>query len=114
MQNYTPLKWDWTPVVTGDTYPGINITCDGPDSDLARVRIDIKAAGSTAVALGLDSDTNGVTINDATAWDFTIDSINPVNLAPGVFYYDLETTDAAGTIRTEFNGSWQIIKEATI
>ena len=108
-----PLRWDWPEVVTGDTYPATNITESDHESDLARVRISIVASGETTPALTLDSDATGITINDASAWDFTIDAINPVTLDASVYSYDLETTDSAGTIRTEFSGTWTILSEIT-
>lgn len=108
-----PLRWDWPEVVTGDTFPAINITESDHESDLERVRIKFVLSGATSPSLTLDSDATGITINDAAAWDFTIDAINPVTLEAGVYSYDLETTDAAGTIRTEFAGTWPILSEIT-
>lgn len=108
-----PLRWDWPEVVTGDTFPAIHITEADHESDLSRVRISIVLSGATDAALTLDSNSTGITINDAAAWDFTIDQISPVTLAAGVYSYDLETTDAAGTIRTEFSGTWNILSEIT-
>jgi len=110
----TPLRLDWAPVTTGDTYPACTITETEADTDLERVRITIKATGSDTAALELDSDATGITINTATAgaWSFTIDVIE-VSLAAGFYQYDLETTDAAGTVRTEFSGQWEILTQIT-
>lgn len=108
-----PLRWDWAAVVAGDTYPATNITESEHDSNLERVRIKITLSGATSPSLSLDSDTTGITINDAATWDFTIGAIQTSSLAAGVYSYDLETTDAAGTIRTEFAGTWPIISQVT-
>lgn len=111
----TPLKWDWAPITQGDTFPATLITETSADTDLSRVRVKIKAAGSTSAALFLDSQTTGVTIGNATAgaWSFTIGAISTSSLAAGVYSYDLETTDSAGTVRTEFSGTWEILTQIT-
>jgi len=108
-----PLKWDWSPVTAGDTYPACNITESDHDEDLARVRIKLRVSGSADTALTLDSATAGITINDAAAWDFTISAIDTSALAAGHYSYQLETTTAAGTVRTEFAGTWQILTDVT-
>lgn len=108
-----PSRFDWPPVTKGDTYPAANITIDGADSTLSRVRIKFKACNSTTTALTLDSSTSGVTINDAASWDFTIDQIDEVTLAAGTYRYDLETISADGTIMTELAGTWEILSEIT-
>lgn len=113
-----PLRWDWPAVTTGDTYPACQITDTAADTDLSRVRIKIKAQGGTTAALSLDSSTTGVTITTATAgaWDFTIGPITAAQTAtldPGLYLYDIETTDSAGTVRTEFSGIWEILSETT-
>ena len=113
--NLTPLNWDWSPVVKGDTFPATQITETLNDSALTRVRVKLKLSGATTTSLTLDSATSGVTITTATAgaWDFSIDAIQTVTLAAGVYSYDLETTDAASTIRTEFSGTWEILEQIT-
>lgn len=111
----TPLRWDWSPVTQGDTFPACQITETSADTDLSRVRVKIKAAGSTSAALTLDSSTTGITIGSATAgdWAFTIGAISTGSLTAGVYSYDLETTDSAGTVRTEFSGTWEILTQIT-
>lgn len=102
-------------VTTGDTFPAIRITESEAEESLARVRVSITKSGETSPSLELDSDTSGVTITTATAgsWDFTIGAINPVTLSEGSYAYDIETTDGAGSIRTEFSGTWTILSEIT-
>jgi hypothetical protein len=109
----TPLRWDWSPVVSGDSYPAATITCTGQTENLARVRITVRAAGSTSDALVLDSATSGITLTTTTAasWAFTIDAITNVALAAGEYSYQLETTTTGSTRRTSFAGTWKIISD---
>ena len=112
--NLNPLRWDWPAVKSGNTYPAAQLTDSASDTDLARVVVEIREEGATAVSLTLDSNASGVTINTATAgaWDFTIRAITHLEtaaLANGFCTYEITTTDSAGTVLTEFEGSWQII-----
>lgn len=112
-----PLRWDWAAVKQGDTYPACTITETESDSALTRVRIKVKDS-SGATALTLDSNTSGITINTATGgeWDFTIGAISAATtatLTAGYYDYDLETTCANGVVRTEFEGSWEILAQIT-
>jgi hypothetical protein len=114
----TPLEWDWTPVTKGDTFPSIRIQETSSEVDCARVRVKIKASGVATASLELDSDASGITITDGTAgaWDFTIDTITAAqtaSLSAGFYTYDIETTDAAGNVKTEFCGTWQILPQIT-
>jgi hypothetical protein len=115
MIDLTPLQWDWPAVTRGDTYPACQITETLADTALERVRIKIKLSGSDSASLTLDSDATGITITTSTAgaWDFTINEISTTSLAAGFYVYDLETTDDAGTVRTEFSGSWPILPQTT-
>lgn len=113
--NLDPLVMPWPRVTTGDTFPAMRITETRSDTALVRVRVKVKAQGSDVTNLDLDSDTTGITITTATAgaWDFQIDRIDTVSLAAGWYSYDLESTDDAGTVKTEFKGSWQILPKIT-
>lgn len=107
----TPLRWDWSPVVSGDTYPAASIIGAGQTENLARVRITVRAAGSTSDALVLDSDATGITITNtaAASWAFTIAAITEVPLDAGEYSYQLETTTTGDTRRTYFIGNWKIL-----
>jgi hypothetical protein len=107
--NLIPSRWDWASVKKGDTYPATNITIDGAESTLSRVRIVFKSCGGSGTGLTLDSNTSGITITDAAAWAFTIDRIASVSLAAGLYSYDMETFAANGTIATETQGTWEIL-----
>ena len=109
-----PLIFDWYPVTLGDTYPATNFVETGATSILSRVRVKIKDSAGTLLAT-LDSDGTGITLNSTAAgsWDWNIDAIATSSLAAGNLRYDLEVTDDAGTIRTEFSGSWRILTQVT-
>jgi hypothetical protein len=112
--DFTPLCWNWAPITQGDTYPATRITESKAETDLSRVRLKVKNRVGTTL-LSLDSNTSTITLTDTTAgsWDFTIPAIATGTLEPGTLYYDLETTDAAATVRTEFSGEWRILKQIT-
>ena len=109
----TPARWNWASVVTGDTYPAANLKIDGADSTLARVQIQFKPCAGGDASLTLDSNNATITINDAATWDFTINRIAAVSLDAGIYAYDMQTTAADGTIRTETSGTWTILPEVT-
>jgi len=116
--NLRPLKWNWSCITQGDTYPATNITETSADTTLSRVRVKIIKANATATALTLDSNTTGITLNGTSpgGWDFTIDEIpaaTTATLDAGSYAYDLETTDSVGTVRTEFRGTWEIEPQVT-
>lgn len=111
--NLTPLRWDWASITQGDTFPATNITESEHDSNLTRVRIKIRPSGQSTALMILDSSTSGIVINNAATWDFTISPISTSSLSSGFYSYDLETTDALGIIRTEFNGTWEILDQIT-
>jgi len=110
----TPLCWNWAPITQGDTYPASRITETSSDTALSRVRLKVKNNLGTEL-LALDSNTSGITLTATTAgaWDFTIAAIATAALEVGTHHYDIETTDAASVVRTEFRGTWQIIKQIT-
>lgn len=115
----TPQTFNWPSVTQGDTFPAINFTASGTGTaaDLSRVRVKIKDTdGNTE--LSLDSDASGVTINTATAgaWDYTVGPITDTQttgMDAGTHLYDLEVTDADGTVRTHFKGTWTILDQTT-
>ena len=62
---------------------------------LADAEIEFRVAGSETVALTL-SVGDGLTLTSTTAgaWVITVEQIAPVTLSPGVYSYNLKTTDA--------------------
>jgi hypothetical protein len=115
--NLTPLCDNWDAVTQGDTYPAQRYTVAGTAAALTRVRCKVKNRLGTTL-LNLDSNTSGIVINTATAgaWDFTISALSAATMEaidPGSHSYDIETTDAAGTVFTDFSGTWQVLKQTT-
>ena len=116
--NLKPLRWDWPDLTAGDTFPEIRVQESSSTTDCATVRVKIKPETSETASLTLLSSGAGVTIDDGTAgqWDFTINEIaasDTEDLAPGNYRYDIEVTDSAGTVRTEFSGFWRILTQVT-
>ena len=115
--NLSPLRYDLTAITRGDTFPAIQFADSAADTDLSRVRMKVcNASGSTVISL--DSDATGITINSSTAgsWNFTIGPISAAtteDLAAGLYAYDIETIDSAGSVRTEFDGNWEILPQIT-
>lgn len=112
-----PLAYNLPTIVRGDTMPAIVFADTSADTDLSRVRMKV-CDSSGSIALTLDSATSGITINASTAgaWNFTVGPITAAQteaLTAGLFAYDLETTDTAGSVRTEFNGTWRIKAQIT-
>ena len=100
--------------ITGNTWNGITLvlTSDGTtfDDDVASVKFTVlDSAGAESLAL---TDGSGITINDASTWDITVDEITPLTLTGGVYSYAMEITDAGGVVRTWLAGTWRITSDA--
>jgi len=117
MSDYLPERYCLPSILTGDTFPGLtvdSITINGaaPTSALASVRMDFRTApAATSADLSL-SNGSGITIDDAANYGFTVDAFD-VALDPALYYFDIETTDADGTIRTYLKGTWQVSRDVT-
>ncbi len=76
---------------------------------LASAIMVFKLADSDTAALTLTSG-DGLTLTATTAgaWTITVDEITPVTLAPGVYFYNLKTTDSDGVIEYYLAGTWEI------
>lgn len=68
---------------------------------------------SNAVGLELSSANSTITIDNAADWEFTIAPVSPMNLAPGDWYWSIETTDDEGVIKTRIFGTIEILSDAT-
>jgi len=77
---------------------------------LSSATLTFKIAGSDTAALTL---TNGsgltLTATTAGAWVITIDQIDTITLAAGVYAYNLRTVDANSLKKDYLGGTWQII-----
>jgi len=71
--------------------------------------MDFKLSGTDSVALSL-SGGSGLTISSTSAgnWVISLDQIDSVSLAPGVYFYTLKTTDADGLVNHYLAGTLQI------
>lgn len=85
-----------------------------PSSPLALVRLQFRRKYSDPVALvSLDSDTmGGIEIDDSEDWEISIPP-NDLNLSPGEYIYDLETTDDDGIVTTYLAGTISIGPQVT-
>jgi hypothetical protein len=106
--------------VRGDTWGGLLLSvrtgtgeeAAPPAVALAAVRMQVRDRPDGRVLLELTSAADGgITFNAAT-WDIEI-SRRVVDIAPGHHYYDIEMTDAEGTIRTYLSGRWLIHRDVT-
>ena len=102
---------------TGDTWPGIPryaVTASGTilADPLASARMFFVNQATGAVGLQLTT-TSGITINNAAAWDLTVNAITPMTLAPGYYLASLELTDSAGIVRTFDQFSIALLSDPT-
>jgi len=110
-----PGKFNLTPVVYLDTWNGLSAvytsTGNTFDSNLATVRMMFRD-GDGSLGLSLTS-SSGIVINDANAWDFTVSPITTLTLAVGTWFWSVETTSVAGTIKTYLAGTLEVLQDAT-
>jgi len=102
--------------ITGDTWPGFayavtstgTITAESLAS--ARMSFALQPAGTVGLAL---SSASGITIDNAAAWQLTVNKIMSMPLAPGYYLASIELTDTAGNIRTFSRFSISILSDPT-
>ena len=97
-------------VPTGTTWDGLSnfsFSSDGTafGADLTNVSM-IWYDSNDAVALTL-TEADGITISDANAWEFDIDS-RLITLAKGSYYWKLKTTDADDVVKIRLQGTIDI------
>ena len=116
--NYLPGRYTIPAAVTGDTFAGIpelSITINGsaPTNSLSSVRMQFKTDATAASAdLELTSAAGDITINDAAAWNITVEPFTN-SLAAAIYGYDIEFTDSAGNIKTYVAGTWDVVQDVT-
>jgi hypothetical protein len=108
-----PARKNLAPTVQGDTYPAFRLVATGATAVLDRVTLTIRQKDSETDALVFDSDESGITINDNSIdnWDFTIDEISKDDtgdLPVGFYEYSIKVYYGADTVRTHFQGEWEI------
>jgi hypothetical protein len=110
-----PGKFNLTPVVYGDTWNGVSAVYSSTgntfDSDLATVKMSFRDTDGT-LGLALTSSA-GIVINNANTYNFTVSPITPLTLAVGVWYWSIETTSAAGIIKTYLAGTLEVLDDPT-
>jgi hypothetical protein len=115
----TVQKIDLGRAKTGDWWEGIyndSLSVGGVATSLvgARLQMDFKKSlKDSAAALSLNSDTGGgITITSAAAGQFTVNGRN-LELAPGVYEFDLRCEFADDKIRTLWCGSITMVQTVT-
>jgi len=90
------------PVVTGDTFESFQIVLKENSTPInltgASIRIHFKLRNKNTLQL---SNGNGITITNPTQGTFVIDTINRLDLEPGLHLGDLEIT-FANNVRTTY------------
>ena len=111
-----PGQLNLEPIVRGDTWDGIpkivfEINGSPPPNDLAFVRMQFRQEPeSNPAGASLDSDGNGIVINDAATWDITI-SPTKLGLTAGKWLWDVETTDSTGEVKTYLAGTIEVLPD---
>jgi len=118
MADYLPDTWNIPAIKTGDTWDGftisgVTVNSANPANTLSNVAIQFRTApGASTVALELNTTTSGITINNATTWNCTVNSMT-VSLDPDTYWWDMQFTDSAGKIKTYLEGKWPIVRDVT-
>lgn len=105
------------PCVYLDTWDGLSncsFSSDGTAfaSSLTLVRMFFRDENSV-IGLELSSANSTITIDNAAEWYFTVAPVSPMTLAPGDWYWSIETTDSEGVIKTRIFGTLEILNDAT-
>ena len=102
----------------GDTWDGMTValSSDGTTfaDSLSAVHMSFWLAGATTAALDLKSADGEITIDDAAAWEFTVDPVSPMTLAAGQYSWQIQTTDSGGLIKTYLSGTIEITSDQTV
>jgi len=105
------------PCIYLDTWDGltnVSFSSDGTAfaSSLSLVRMFFRDE-ENVVGLELSSANSTITIDNANSWEVTINPVSPMTLAPGNWYWSIETTDAQDIIKTRVFGTIEILIDAT-
>jgi hypothetical protein len=105
-------------IYRGDTWNGmgpfqIKVGASPPASDLASVRMQIRAKESGPVIVELTSaDSAEISITSANDWRFTVPK-QAIALNAGRYVYDIELTAADGTVMTPIAGNIKVDEDIT-
>jgi hypothetical protein len=103
-------QYDFPACWEGGSLEAFSIAIDDNSGNaLVSAEMVFKAGGSDTALLTLSSG-DGLTVASTTAgaWVVTVDQINAITLAPGIYYYHLKTVDAASLTEFYVAGTWQI------
>jgi hypothetical protein len=113
----TPAFFTLPEAKTDKTWDGLtaSLTSDGTTfaDPLASVKMTFKLAG--VESLTLTSANGEITINDSSAWNFTVEPIERLTLAAGVHSWAIETTSDAtpASIKDYFVGTISVKADST-
>jgi hypothetical protein len=110
-----PAQITLPPIVRGDTWDGISVSLSSSGTAFADTLTSVRmifhdAAGDTDT-LTLTSTGGNISITSAANWQFTVNAITPFPLSPGTQYWNIETTDSGGSIKTYMVGTIQILND---
>ena len=101
------------PIVYGDTWDGLTdcqFTTDGTELDSNRASVTMVFSDSdNAVGLTLTS-SNGITINNANEWRYTVNPILAFPLAIGVWYWAITCVSVDGRRKTRISGTKEVTR----
>lgn len=108
-QDFTSIRNDTFPLVSlqiDRNAAAINLT----GATIAMMlRLD---KASDPVALSLSTATSGITITTAAAGEFAIDK-QIIAIDAGVYFYDMQLTEAGGDVTTIMEGTFTITQDVT-
>jgi len=104
------------PFVAGDHWEGIpaltiQINNAPPASALGSVRLRFTKDERTTEVVELSSEDDEITIVDAAAWEISIPEQAVPGLTAGKWRWNLETTNAAGVVKTSVEGTQKVLRD---
>jgi hypothetical protein len=97
--------WEGIPAIT------ILINDEPPASALSGVRIRFTKDVRTVEVVELTSADDQITIVDANAWELSIPEQAVPGLTAGKWRWNLETTNAAGVVKTYLEGTLLVLRD---
>ena len=102
----------------GGTYDGTSFTITVNGSPLvitgATIKMSMKLDKTSAtVAKTLSTTDNSIKITDGANGTFEVPE-QVIDVAAGVYYYDIQITLLDGTVKTYIDGQWKILQDITV
>ena len=113
-----PAKFKLEPTLRGDEWRGIAqirpVTINGepPAIAISSARVQFRRSARASDAEHEINTTTGIQILDADAWILTIPR-QSLPLESGIWFYDFETVNAAGRVKTYLSGTIEIKQDVT-